>query len=60
MAHKFINFCNAIVGGEMDRDARVNELIDKDTRWWNVPLVKEIFNAYKAERICSMAISSNF
>jgi hypothetical protein len=43
----------------LDRDTRVKDLIGEDTRWWNVPLVKEIFMEDEAERICSMSINSN-
>lgn len=41
----------------LDRQARVKELIDEDTRWWNVPLIMEIFSAEEAEKICSMPIN---
>ena len=27
----------------LGRDAKVYELIDNNTRWWNIPLVEEIF-----------------
>lgn len=41
----------------MENDVRVQELIDKDTRWWNVSLIHEIFHAKEAERIRSLALS---
>lgn len=36
--------------------ARVCELIDSDTNWWNIPLVDEVFNEEEARLICSMPI----
>jgi hypothetical protein len=41
------------------QDASVKELIDEDTNWWKVPLIKKILNKEEVESICSMAISPN-
>lgn len=32
-------------------DARVIELIDQDTKWWNSPLINTIFNVEEARTI---------
>ena len=32
------------------------DLIDSDTNWWNIPLIKEIFREKEVEMICGMAI----
>lgn len=29
----------------LSKDTRVKELIDEYTKWWNITLIKEIFNA---------------
>ena len=36
-------------------DAKVCDLLDPDTNWWNTTLVKNVFNAEEAQVICSMA-----
>lgn len=41
----------------LDREAQVNEIINQEANWWNVPLIKSIFPTDVAEQICSMAIS---
>lgn len=38
-------------------EARVSDLIDAETKWWNTPLIKEIFWPEEANNICSMPIS---
>ncbi|GLT60767.1 hypothetical protein SLA2020_335190 [Shorea laevis] len=38
-------------------EASVGELIDPDTKWWNAPLIKEIFSETKAEIICNIPLS---
>lgn len=43
----------------LDREARVKELIDEDTGWWNEALVSEIFSIEEAEKICNLPISCN-
>jgi hypothetical protein len=40
----------------LDSDARVRQLIDEDSRWWNTPLIQEIFNPDEAAKICSMVL----
>jgi hypothetical protein len=40
----------------LDREAKVCELIDEKTRWWNTNLVKEIFDEDEAGKICSMVM----
>lgn len=44
---------------KLPREARVSELMDDHTGWWNIPLVQEIFSTEEAERICGMAICPN-
>jgi hypothetical protein len=39
----------------LNRESTVNELINQDTNWWNMPLV--VFLKHVAEQICSVAIS---
>jgi len=41
----------------LNRDAKVAEIIDQDSRWWNIPLIEQIFPADIVEKICSLAIS---
>lgn len=38
-------------------DARVCELIDQDSQWWNIALIKDIFLEEDVAKICSLAIS---
>jgi hypothetical protein len=40
----------------LDREATVNDLIDEETRWWNIPLIQEVFLKDEASIICSMPI----
>lgn len=42
----------------LEREARVKELIDEGTRWWNMPLVMEIFNEEEAKIfvVCPLAL----
>lgn len=40
----------------LKQDATVNELLDKETNWWNTTLVHEVFSAEEAGLICSMAV----
>jgi hypothetical protein len=37
-------------------DATVSVLIDRDLRWWNIPLVHEIFLKDEAELICGIPV----
>jgi hypothetical protein len=39
------------------QDAKVSALLDKDTNWWNMALVQQVFVAEEAELICGMAVS---
>jgi len=41
----------------LNKDAKVSEIIDQNSRWWNIPLIEQIFPAETAEKICSLAIS---
>jgi hypothetical protein len=43
----------------LNYDAKVAEIIDKDSGWWNIPLIEQIFPADIVEKICSLAISPN-
>jgi hypothetical protein len=38
-------------------DAKVVEIIDPDTRWWNKPLITAIFNHEEVEIICNIPLS---
>jgi hypothetical protein len=40
----------------LDPEARISELIDPNTFWWNIPLIKQIFMEEEVEKICSLAI----
>ena len=40
----------------LNSEAKVWELIDQDTNWWNIPLIKDIFMEAKVEMICGLAI----
>ncbi len=37
--------------------AKVEELIDQDTRWWNSSLIKEIFQEDEVDIICQLSLS---
>jgi hypothetical protein len=37
-------------------DAKVCDLLDPDTNWWNTPMVQQVFNAEEAQVICSLAV----
>lgn len=41
----------------LNPEARVCELIDIETNWWNVPLLEQIFPADTVELICNIPIS---
>jgi hypothetical protein len=51
-----VNTCGPITSSTLGRDAKVYELIDNDTRWWNIPMVKEIFTEEEARVICGLPI----
>lgn len=38
-------------------DAKVKELLDQDTRWWNSSLIKEIFQEDEVDIICQLSLS---
>jgi hypothetical protein len=40
----------------LSRDAKVSELLDYETNWWNVNLVKEVFSVEEMEAICSVPV----
>jgi hypothetical protein len=40
----------------LNRDAHVSELIDGDTRWWNISFVHEVFLKEEAYMICGIPI----
>lgn len=42
----------------LNEEAVVTNLIDKDTRWWNIPLIKEVFEEDEVTAICQIPISS--
>jgi hypothetical protein len=41
----------------LNKDAKVAEIIDQQSRWWNIPLIEQIFPPDIVEKICSLAIS---
>jgi hypothetical protein len=41
----------------LNKDAKVVEMFDQHSRWWNIPLIEQIFPADVVEKICSLAIS---
>ncbi|XP_059436328.1 uncharacterized protein LOC132169286 [Corylus avellana] len=41
----------------LHHNAKVKELIDDDTQWWNIPLIEKVFMKDKAEVFCNMVIS---
>jgi hypothetical protein len=40
----------------LDGDAKVSELLDRDTNWWNYSLVRAVFTDAEAELICSLPV----
>jgi hypothetical protein len=42
--------------GVLDRNAKVCELLNTDTNWWNTSLIYEIFTVEEAELICGMTV----
>jgi hypothetical protein len=41
----------------LDHNARVCSLMNQDTGWWDVPLVRTIFNTKEAEIICGLPLN---
>jgi hypothetical protein len=41
----------------LNKDAKVTEIIVQHSRWWNIPLIEQIFPVDVVEKICSLAIS---
>jgi hypothetical protein len=41
----------------LDRNAVVSEIMDRDSNWWNMPLIHEVFSAEEAGLICGVAVS---
>jgi hypothetical protein len=41
----------------LGENAKVRDLIDDSTKWWNYELIREVFQEDKAKRICSMTLS---
>jgi hypothetical protein len=40
----------------LEEGAKVSELLDRDTNWWNYSLIHEVFSAEEAELICSLPV----
>jgi hypothetical protein len=40
----------------LEGDAKVSELLDRNTNWWNYSLVHEVFSVEEAELICSIPV----
>lgn len=41
----------------LNKDAKVADIIDHQSKWWNIPLIEQVFPADIVEKICSLAIS---
>lgn len=41
----------------LGRNAKVSELMDVHTNWWNITLVKEVFNEEEASMICNLGLN---
>lgn len=41
----------------LPHNAKVSELIDASTRWWNIPLIQSIFTEEEVECICGLPFS---
>jgi hypothetical protein len=41
----------------LNREAKVAEIINLDTNWWNIPLIEHIFPMATVEKICNLPIS---
>lgn len=41
----------------LNREAKVADIINLDTNWWNIPLIEHFFPSGTMEKICSLAIS---
>jgi hypothetical protein len=41
----------------LERNAKVSELLNRDTNWWDTTLIHEIFSAEEAGLICGLAVS---
>jgi exonuclease III len=41
----------------LDQNAKVSELLNRDTNWWDTGLIHEIFSAEEARLICEIAVS---
>jgi hypothetical protein len=46
------------VWGGGEATAKESELVDLDTRWWNLVLIKEIFNIEEAATISKLPLGS--
>lgn len=44
----------------MSPEARVSELVDMDSGWWNIHLIRDIFSDNEVDKICSLAISPHW
>jgi hypothetical protein len=40
----------------LDSSAKVCDLLDRDTNWWKIDLIHEIFHKEEAEEICRLAV----
>jgi hypothetical protein len=38
----------------LSQDARIKDIIDEDKKWWNIPLIEEIFMKEEVEVICNI------
>jgi hypothetical protein len=41
----------------LPRDARVANIINRETNWWDIPLIEQIFSDDTVEKICSIPIN---
>jgi hypothetical protein len=44
-------------GSRLDNQAKVSELLDVSTNWWNTALVQESFNEEDAKLMCSICVN---
>jgi hypothetical protein len=44
-------------GNRLENQAKVSELLDVNTNWWNTALVQECFNEEDAKLICSICVN---
>lgn len=51
-SHKILALVNVL-----NADATVNEIINHDANWWNIPLIEDLFPPEAAQQICRIPIA---